>query len=180
MKFKFSANFGISRAFNFVKIDVETNWDVENVMFLSTISYFSLKCKFGTNSRWICSRAVFMKMLYVFLPKRERFWSVHTFLEIRKLKKYFSQTFIKYFETFLYFSAIALMRSVSPLINNHSSILTLQHFFSEIIPNFVWLFVITDKKKSKLQLKEKKLKAETCFFNMHKKINEIEIHYITT
>ena len=55
--------------------------------FSSTISYFLLKHKFSANSRWICSRAVYMKILYVFLGEEEYFWSVHTFLQTRKLKK---------------------------------------------------------------------------------------------
>ena len=77
--------------------------DIEKVTF---ILYFLLKCKFCTNNRWICSRAIFTKTFHIFLPKQEHFCSALTFLKIRKLKKSFRQTLIKYLKAFLSFSII--------------------------------------------------------------------------
>lgn len=47
-------------------------WD-----FSKSILYLTSKCKYSTNNKSNCSRAVFLKRFYVFFPKQGHFWSFH-------------------------------------------------------------------------------------------------------
>ena len=45
------------------------------------------KCRCENGGENVVSRAVFMNIFYVFVPKQGHFWSFHTYLNIRKQKK---------------------------------------------------------------------------------------------